>query len=200
MSKGGSILLNYIWSILLFIAVIVAVFTGEITTLSDSVIKGAADSVELLLSITGIVAFWSGIMEVAEKSGLMQSLCNLFRPILSKVFNNASSNKKAMEYICSNITANMLGLGNAATPLGLKAMNELQKMNRSKNTASNDMITFVVLNTASLQILPTTLCAYRSAYGSTKPFEILPQIWLVSLLSLTIGLLVTKMISKNSGG
>ena len=200
MSKGGSILLNYVWSILLFVAVIVSVFTGEITKLSDSVIKGAADSVELLLSITGIVAFWSGIMEVAEKSGLMQSLCNLFRPILSKVFNNASSNKKAMEYICSNITANMLGLGNAATPLGLKAMNELQKMNRCKNTASNDMITFVVLNTASLQILPTTLCAYRSAYGSTKPFEILPQIWLVSLLSLTIGLLFVRIMSKNSGG
>lgn len=193
-------MLNYVWSILLFVAVIVSVFTGEITKLSDSVIKGAADSVELLLSITGIVAFWSGIMEVAEKSGLMQSLCNLFRPILSKVFNNASSNKKAMEYICSNITANMLGLGNAATPLGLKAMNELQKMNRCKNTASNDMITFVVLNTASLQILPTTLCAYRSAYGSTKPFEILPQIWLVSLLSLTIGLLFVRIMSKNSGG
>ena len=193
-------MLNYVWSILLFIAVIASVFTGEITTLSDSVIKGAADSVELLLSITGIVAFWSGIMEVAEKSGLMQSLCNLFRPILSKVFNNASSNKKAMEYICSNITANMLGLGNAATPLGLKAMNELQKMNRSKNTASNDMITFVVLNTASLQILPTTLWAYRSAYGSTKPFEILPQIWLVSFLSLTIGLLFVRIMSKNSGG
>ena len=193
-------MLNYVWSILLFIAVIASVFTGEITTLSDSVIKGAADSVELLLSITGIVAFWSGIMEVAEKSGLMQSLCNLFRPVLSKVFNNASSNKKAMEYICSNITANMLGLGNAATPLGLKAMNELQKMNRSKNTASNDMITFVVLNTASLQILPTTLWAYRSAYGSTKPFEILPQIWLVSFLSLTIGLLFVRIMSKNSGG
>lgn len=193
-------MLNFIWAIIIFISVAVSIFSDKITSLSDAVISGAAASVELLISITGIVAFWSGIMEIAEKSGLMLYMSKLFYPLLSKLFKNTPPENKAIRYISSNITANMMGLGNAATPLGLKAMNELQKLNPDKSTASNDMVTFVVMNTASLQVLPTTLCAYRSAYGSAKPFEVLPQIWIVSMLSLTVGLIFAKLLTHKSGG
>lgn len=188
-------MLNYIWFFMMAIAFISAIFTGNISVLSASVTEGAASAVELLLSIAGVLCFWSGIMEIAEKSHLTEALSKAFSPLLSKLFKNVPQNSSAMRYISLNITANLLGLGNAATPLGLSAMKELKKLNPNRLDAGDDMLLFVVLNTASLQLIPTTLCAYRQSYSSQAPYEILPAVWLTSAVALAVGITLAKTLS-----
>ena len=177
-------MLNYIWVFMLVFALISAILTGNSQALSASVLEGASEAVTLLISIAGILCFWSGIMEIAKESGVTKAMAKLFAPILSKLFKNVPKNSSAFEYISLNISANLLGLGNAATPLGLSAMKELKALNHNKPQASDDMLLFVVLNTASIQLIPTTLCAYRQSYGSSAPFEIIPAVWLTSVIAL----------------
>lgn len=188
--------MNFIWAILMFIAFLWAAVSGNMEALSGSVMSGATSAVELLISITGIICFWSGMMEIADKSGITTCLAKIFSPVLSKLFNNVKKDSMAMRYISLNISANLLGLGNAATPFGLSAIKELKTLNHNTNSASDDMLLFVVLNTASLQLIPTTLCAYRSNYGSTSPFEIIPAVWLSSLAALLVGVTVAKVFSN----
>lgn len=188
--------MNFIWAIIMFIAFLWATISGNMQALSGSVMNGATSAVELLISITGIICFWSGMMEIADKSGITTYLAKFFSPVLCKLFKNVEKNSNAMRFISLNISANLLGLGNAATPFGLNAMKELKTLNHNQNTASDDMLLFVVLNTASLQLIPTTLCAYRSNYGSTAPFEIIPAVWLSSLAALSVGLTIAKVFSN----
>lgn len=189
-------MLNFIWAFMMIIAFVSAIFAGRMELLSDSVIKGAGSAVELLISVTGIICFWSGMMEIADRSGITRGIAKLFSPVLSKLFKRVPKESYAMRYISLNISANLLGLGNAATPFGLSAMKELKKINNNKNEASDDMLLFVVLNTASIQLMPTTLCAYRSNYGSTAPFEIIPAVWLTSVVALLVGITVAKLFFK----
>lgn len=189
-------MLNFIWAFMMIIAFVSAIFAGKMELLSDSVIKGAGSAVELLISVTGIICFWSGMMEIADRSGITRGIAKLFSPVLSKLFKRVPKESYAMRYISLNISANLLGLGNAATPFGLSAMKELKKINNNKNEASDDMLLFVVLNTASIQLMPTTLCAYRSNYGSTAPFEIIPAVWLTSVVALLVGITVAKLFFK----
>ncbi|MDO4419201.1 MAG: nucleoside recognition domain-containing protein [Ruminococcus sp.] len=189
-------MLNFIWAFMMIIAFVSAIFAGKMELLSDSVIKGAGSAVELLISVTGIICFWSGMMEIADRSGITRGIAKLFSPVLSKLFKRVPKESYAMRYISLNISANLLGLGNAATPFGLSAMKELKKINNNKNEASDDMLLFVVLNTASIQLIPTTLCAYRSNYGSTAPFEIIPAVWLTSVVALLVGITVAKLFFK----
>lgn len=189
-------MLNFIWAFMMIIAFVSAIFAGKMELLSDSVIKGAGAAVELLISVTGIICFWSGMMEIADRSGITRGIAKLFSPVLSKLFKRVPKESYAMRYISLNISANLLGLGNAATPFGLSAMKELKKINNNKNEASDDMLLFVVLNTASIQLIPTTLCAYRSNYGSTAPFEIIPAVWLTSVVALLVGITVAKLFFK----
>lgn len=191
-------MLNFIWAFMMIIAFISAIFAGKMDNLSSSVIDGATSAVELLISIIGILCFWSGMMEIADKSGITKAIARLFSPVLSKIFKKVDKDSSAMRYISLNISANLLGLGNAATPFGLSAMQELKKLNHDKCEASDDMLLFVVLNTASLQLIPTTLCAYRQSYGSTAPFEIIPSVWLTSIVALAVGITVAKTLSSKS--
>jgi len=191
--------LNYIWAFLMFIAFLWAIISGNMEALSASVMNGAASAVELLISIAGIICFWSGMMEIADKGGITTFLAKLFSPILTKLFKNVNKDGPAMRYISLNISANLLGLGNAATPFGLSAMKELKTLNHNKDTASDDMLLFVVLNTASLQLIPTTLCAYRANFGSNAPYEIMPAVWLTSIVALLAGITVAKAFSKAGG-
>ena len=184
--------MNYIWSGLLGISFVCAVASGRTQELSASVMDGAKESVELIFSILGILCFWSGMMEIAKRSGITQGLAKIFAPMLSKLFPDVQKNSPAMDYISLNISANLLGLGNAATPFGLKAMRELARGNPLKDTASDSMVLFVVMNTASLQLIPTTLCAYRSEYGAQRPFDILVPVWVTSACALAAGILVAK--------
>lgn len=191
--------MNYIWAFLMFIAFLWAIISGNMEALSASVMNGAASAVELLISIAGIICFWSGMMEIADKGGITTFLAKLFSPILTKLFKNVNKDSPAMRYISLNISANLLGLGNAATPFGLSAMKELKTLNHNKDTASDDMLLFVVLNTASLQLIPTTLCAYRANFGSNAPYEIMPAVWLTSIVALLAGVTVAKAFSKAGG-
>lgn len=141
-------------------------------------------------------------MEIASRAGLTDLISKFFSPILKLLFRDVPRNSDAMRYISLNMSANLLGLGNAATPFGLAAMRELQKLNDKKDTASDSMLLFVVMNTASLQLFPTTIAAYRATYGSEKPFDILPCVWIASVAALTVGIGVAKIFcmgGNNSG-
>ena len=186
-------MMNYIWVGLIGISFVCAVASGRALELSASVMDGAKESVELVFSVLGILCFWSGMMEIAKRSGITQGLAKIFSPILSKLFPDVKKNSPAMNYISLNISANLLGLGNAATPFGLKAMRELARVNPLKDTASDSMLLFVVMNTASLQLIPTTLCAYREAYGSQRPFDIIVPVWVTSVCALVAGITVAKL-------
>lgn len=176
-----------------FIAAAVSIFsgiiTGNLSGVSAAALDGASSAVELSLSLLGSLCFWGGIMEVARQSGISDSVCRLLRPLLSLVFPAARKDKKAMEAVSMNVTANLLGLGNAATPLGISAMKELRRLSGENRAASPEEVRFVVMNTASLQLLPTTVAVLRMKAGAEHPLDILPAVWFVSACSLVLGLL-----------
>ena len=151
---------------------------------------------ELLLKLAGILALWSGIMKIAQESGLTALFARLFAPLLRLLFPRLDRDSEAFGLITMNITANLLGLGNTATPLGLRAMRELDALNRHSGTASDEMVIFVVMNTASLQLLPTMLGSLRQSYGSTAPFEILVPVWISSSCALAVALVIAVSLNR----
>lgn len=188
--------MNYIWSGLILISIICAFITGRISDVSDAIMSGAQDAITLVFSMFGMMCLWTGLMKIADKGGLTHILAKFLFPVLKKLFPNYDKNSKPMKAICMNITANILGLGNAATPFGIKAMKEMQKGNKIKDTANNSMIMFVVLNTASLQIIPTLLTILRQKHSSTSPLDVLPAIWTTSIIALIIGVISAKILEK----
>ena len=192
---GGVGLLNYIWFGMLVMSVLCSLFTGRTAELSRTVTDGADKAVRLVISMAGVMCLWTGILKIAEKSGVTEKISALLAPVIKLVMPECRNNKKAMEAVSANITANIFGLGNAATPLGLKAMKELQKTNRLINSPDNSMVMFVVINTASLQLIPSTIAAMRQAAGSEQPFAILPYIWITSILTLITGIMLAKIFS-----
>lgn len=186
-------MMKWVMTIMLVLSVIFALFTGRIGDVSAAFLSECNSAVELIISLCGIICLWSGIMGVAQKSGLTEQLAKALSPLLSVLFKGLKKGGRAMQYISLNLTANILGLGNASTPFGLKAMKEIEAEEGSAEPekASRNMIIFTVMNTASLQIIPTTVAALRLKAGSENPMEILPCVWLVSLLSLTAALLGT---------
>ena len=195
MSAGAQrYMMNYVWVGMIVLSVVVGICRGDYSALAGSVMNGAAQAVELLVSVLGIICFWSGIMEIAKESGLNDKLAKIFSPVLRLLFRNIPRDSEAMKYMSLNISANLLGLGNAATPFGIAAMQELKKLSDKGETASDSMVLFVVMNTASLQLIPTTLAAYRSTYGSKSPFDILPAVWVTSIMALAVGLTVAKLL------
>lgn len=176
---------------MIFISVVFALISGRTAELSSAFLEECGGAVELAISLTGIICLWSGLMRVAQSSGLTEKFARLTEPLLSKLFKGLKKGGKAMQYITLNITANILGLGNASTPFGLAAMREIEREENSPapDTASHNMIVFTVMNTASLQIIPTTAAALRQRYGSAAPMEILPCVWISSVCALTAALL-----------
>lgn len=183
-------MLNYIWSGLIIVSVICSVILGNTQNLSQSVIESGASSIELLLTMAGIMCLWSGIMKIAVESGLTGVFAKIFAPLLRPLFPNLKKDSEAFSSITMNISANLLGLGNAATPFGLKAMEQLHELNGKSDAASNEMVIFVVMNTASLQLLPTTLATLRQSYGSSAPFEIIVPVWISSACALAVALII----------
>ncbi len=180
----------------MIISIICGFVTGRTKELADSIFSGAQESVELVISLFGMMCFWTGFMKIAELGGLTSALSKIFSPILQRLFPEYKSNSKAISAICMNVTANLLGLGNAATPMGIMAMKEMQKKNIKKDTANNSMAMFVVINTASIQLIPTFMAILRQKHGSREPFDVLPAIWIVSIISLIIGITVAKILEK----
>ena len=185
--------MNYVWPVLILFSFVSAIITGNMEALSSSVIDGAQSAVELLLRVLSIMCLWGGLMRIAEKAELTSALSSLFSPFVKLIFPRLKKEKHILEAISMNITANVLGLGNAATPLGIEAMKRLQSINESDERASDEMVVFVVINTAAIHIIPTTVASLRGQYGSLSPMEIMPASLLTSVCALTVALIAAKI-------
>ena len=164
--------------------------TGQLSAVSAAALTGAQSAVELCLSMAGAICLWSGVMTLMDRCGLSEKLAALLRPLLRRILPNASRDRETLAALSANISANLLGLGNAATPLGIRAATRMAQ--GCNSVASDELCRLVVLNTASIQLLPTTVAAVRSAHGCAVPFDILPAVWLSSVLSVSAGLLAAR--------
>ena len=183
-------MINKIWGFFIIIGIIFTILTGNLDSLNDTILTSSKNGVNMVIELIPILVLWSGIMKIAEASGLLKIIAKFVQPLLSKLFPSLKKDSKALGYITSKIAANALGLGNAATPFGLKAMEEMQKENENKDTASDAMITFLVLNTSGVTIIPTTVIALRMMYKSANPEEIILPAILATLCSSIAGLLL----------
>ncbi|MGG3682173.1 nucleoside recognition domain-containing protein [Aeribacillus composti] len=165
-------MIHIIWVALTLIGVIFAMFNGTMEEVNKAVFSGAKEGVTIAFGFISVLVFWLGLMNIAEKSGLLEKLGNLFKPLMRRIFPDVPPEHPAMGYMLSNLLANMFGLGNAATPLGIKAMEQLKKLNKNKDQASRSMITFLALNTTGLTLVPTTVISIRMTYGSHNPTDI----------------------------
>lgn len=190
-------MLNAIWFGMILASVICAACTGNLGSLSTAVMDGAGDAVELTVFLLGSMCAWLGFLRIAEKSGLTDLLAAAFSPVIDRLFPEYRDDPEIEGKMCMNLSANFLGLGNAATPLGLAAISAMAKKNRG-DTPTKGMILFVVFNTASIQLLPINMAAMRSSCGSVEPFAILPEIWITSLLSLLTCVLFCKLAERRS--
>lgn len=181
-------------------ALVCGIFTGSLPEVSSSVLESAGAAVTLAITLCGIMCLWSGLMKVAEESGAVKLLSGLLAPVLSVLFRGLEKGGRAMQLISMNLSANILGLGNATTPLGIRAMEAIQEEESglhgvNRDSASDNMILLTVLNTASLQIIPATAAALRAAQGAARPMEILPCVWIVSAYSLAIAVGSAKLMA-----
>ncbi|MFC7391518.1 nucleoside recognition domain-containing protein [Scopulibacillus cellulosilyticus] len=165
-------MINIIWAVMFIVGIVFAAFHGTIDQVNKAVFESAKEGVAICFGLISILVFWLGIMKIAEKSGLLNLLSRLFKPIMKRLFPEVPEDHPAMGYILSNVVANMFGLGNAATPMGLKAMEQLKKLNQNRPEASRSMITLLALNTSGMTLIPTTVIAIRMKYGSAAPTEI----------------------------
>jgi len=189
-------MINIIWSLILSLGIIIGIVTGKGEIVSKALVLSTTSAVELVMGLVGMMCLWCGVMKIAEKSGLTDKLAKVLRPILNIIFKGAGRNQKAMSSITMNLTANMMGLSNAATPFGIKAMEEMQKMNIEKDTASNDMALFLVLNAACIQFLPTTVISIRAAYNSQNPAIIIIPAIITTGVASVLGVVYCKILQK----
>ena len=190
-------MMNLIWAGLISLSFFIGLLNGRLEETASAAMDGATSAVQTAISILGVMCFWMGMMRIAEKADLLNKLSERLKPLISKLFSGIKRDE-TRKAVVMNITANLLGLGNAATPLGLKAMELMDRENGRKGIATNDMCLFVVLNTASIQLSPTTLFALRASYGSEKPYIILPCVWLVSIAAATLGILAAKWFGRRN--
>lgn len=189
-------MINILWFFMIGIGIIVGLFNGRLEAITHAAMDSAQLAVEMCMGFIGIWALWLGLMNVAQKSGVIYYLSKLISPVLKILFPDVPKNHPAMGAMIMNMAANMMGLGNAATPLGLKAMEELQKLNDYKNRASNAMCTFLVINTSSIQLIPTTVIALRMSAGSNNPTEIIGTSLIATTVSTIIGILSVRLLEK----
>lgn len=188
-------MLNYIWAGMVLLSLLTGFLTGNIDAVTKGTIDGCSQGVELCISMLGIMCFWTGLSKIAEKSGLIQVFSKLMRPVTRILFPRLNDDSPALSAIVMNIVANLFGMGNAATPLGIKAMQELDKINCTM-TASYEMCIFAVLNTASIQLIPSTLISLRQTYGSGNPSYIIVPVWIVSVCAAFMAVLSAKFFEK----
>ncbi len=183
-----------IWTAMVAVAVLCGAATGNLNAVAGAALDGAAKAVELCLSMLGALCLWMGIMEIMNRSGLSRGISRLLRPVLRRLYPDFAGDDKVMDTVAANVSANLLGLGNAATPLGLEAARLMAR--RSPGVACDSLCMLVVCNTASIQLLPTTVAAVRSAAGCAAPFDILPAVWLASAISLSVGIIAARILER----
>ena len=187
--------MNYIFSLILLISIVYGLITGNSQGITNAFLSQSIEAINLFLILLGGMAFWGGVMNIAKISKLTDKISKLFSPLINKIFVNIKDNKKAKDAISMNISANLLGLGNAAIPLGIAAMEELKKNSINKTTASTDMIMMIILNSASMQLIPSNVAMLRLNLGSKNPFDIILSVWIVSIITLVSGIILVKIFS-----
>ena len=189
-------MVNKIWSFFIIIGVSFFILSGNLAGLNETILGSGKSALDIVIKIFPLMALWLGLMNVASKSGLLNKLSKLLYPFLKLLFPEIPKNHESLGLISSNIIANMFGLGNAATPFGLKAMQSLQKLNKKKDTATRSMITFLVINTSGVTIIPTTVIALRMMYGSKNPTEIVFACILTTIISLSSAIIIDKLFAR----
>ena len=191
-------MLNYLWAIMIVLGIAVAVVTGNVEGVSNATLTSAKDAITLCITMLGIMSMWTGLMQVAKSVGIIDRLTKILKPVLRLLFPDIPRDHIVNEYIASNMIANILGLGWAATPMGLKAMKELKILNHDSEIASCDMCTFLIINISSLQLIPVNIIAYRSQYQSVKPTEILAAAIVTTIFSTMVGVIFSILARKRS--
>ena len=189
-------MLNKIWPFFIIVSFIYAIYSGNIFNVNNAIFESAEKTVNLCLTMFGTICLWNGIMKIATKTSLIEKLTKFLKPMISFIFPEIKKDKKISKEISMNMVANILGLGNAATPLGLKAMESMQKQNSDKTTLSNSMAMFILVNTASLQIIPTTVISIRSSLGSSDPTKIILAVWVATIAAFFTAILAGKLLIK----
>lgn len=186
-------MMTWLWSGMVVLSVIFGLATGQLDAVSEAALSGASSAVELSLTMAGVLCLWSGVMEIMNVCGISGCLARLFRPLLRRLLPQASRDSETLAAVSANVSANLLGLGNAATPLGIQAARRMAK--GCDGVASDELCLLVVLNTASIQLLPATIASVRAAAGCETPFDILPAVWMSSALSVSAGLTAARLFS-----
>lgn len=189
-------MLNFIWPFFIVISFIYAMLNGRIEEVNNSVFDSTKSAVDLTISLLGTTCLWTGIMQIASSTKIVEHLSKLLKPIMKKLFPDIKKEEKVHKEITMNIIANIMGLGNAATPLGLKAMKSMQAKNKDKNKLSNSMCMFIVLNTASIQLIPTTVIAIRSSLGSNNPTAMIVPVWIATICAAVVAVISAKFLMK----
>ena len=192
--KAGGFVLNIIWLLMIAVGSAAAFYSGSPEIITAAAFDGAVSAVQIIFEMTGVIMLWMGVLKLAEKSGLTAAFGKILQPVIGRLFPSLHKNSEALGSIMMNISANFFGLGNAATPFGLKAMEELQKINKDKKTASDEMIAFLVLNTSAVTLIPTMVIGMRVQNGSVNAEEIILPAFLAGLIGLVAGLLCHKIL------
>jgi len=184
----------WIWTGMVALSLLFGLLNGTVSQVATAAMEGAGAAVTLCLALAGVICLWSGVMEVIRRGGLAASLARLLRPVLVRLFPENRENQEAMEALSANVSANLLGLGNAATPLGIRAAAAMKR----GSVATDDLCMLVVLNTASIQLIPATVAGLRAAAGASSPFDILPAVWLTSVCSVAAGIWTAKLLARRA--
>ncbi len=188
--------MSKIWSFMIIISIIIAFFIGNPDIIINSIMDSSKNAIENVITLAAMICFWSGIFNIFDKTSISKKFSKIFKIFFKKIFNTKELSDKAQEYMSMNISTNIIGIGNAATINGIKAMEEMQKNNKYVDKPSDNMTIFVLLNTASLQLIPTNMIAMRAIYGSTDPSSIVIPVWIVTFLSLISGIISIKILNK----
>ena len=189
-------MVNIIWTLFIACGIIYSIVTNNVEVVNNTIMESSKTSLDMIIQIFPVLALWMGLMNIAEKSKLLDKFSNLISPVLTKLFPEVPRGHESLSYIASNIIANVFGLGSAATPFGLKAMDSLQKLNKKKDTASRSMITFLIINTSGVTLVPTTIISMRMMYNSTNPTSILLACIIGTTCSTIGGIFVDKLFTK----
>ena len=189
-------MLNFIWPVFIILSFVYAILNGRVSEVNNSVFDSTKSAVDLSISLLGTTCLWTGIMQIASSTNIVKHLSKLLNPIMKKIFPDIKKEEKVHKEITMNIIANIMGLGNAATPLGLKAMKSMQIKNKDKNKLSNSMCMFIVLNTASIQLIPTTVIAIRSSLNSSNPTAMIIPVWIATICAAVAAIVSAKLLMK----
>ncbi len=189
-------MVTIIWSFFIICGIIFCILNGKLELLNSLILNSSKESLELIIQIFPVMALWLGIMNIAKVSGLLDKIANLISPLLTFLFPEIPKGHKSLSYIASNVAVNLFGLGNAATPFGLKAMESLQELNDNKEVASRSMITFLVLNTSGMTLIPTTIISLRMFYNSHNPTSIVLPCIIATTLSTIGGLSIDRLLAR----